>query len=480
MNLLHISQILQEQCQINPGDRLAVAVSGGADSVALLHLLSALGYPVVALHFNHQIRPEAARDANFVRELCLRQNIHCEMDTMDVPRYAQVNHISIEEAARILRYRFLFSAAKKTDATVLVTAHHGNDQAETVLMHFIRGSGLDGLKGMAARTILSEFDPSIPLVRPLLQVWKQDLLEYCRINQLPFVDDATNRDPSYFRNWLRLTLMPQIETVNPRFQQVLLNSIETLRADSNILDQLVDSTWERLQVSVGNGYLSFRTNIFRNLDLGLRYRIIRKAIRQLKMDGRDIDFVLVKRVVEFVDQPTRSNHQDLGSGLRVFLDKDQLFLLNNEAEVPVLDYPQLAESINFTIPWFVQFKNGWTCMSELCDMSQITFDTIHSAGKWDAWLDFARILQPVSISVRSPGDRFSPLGGGGQTIKVSDLFINHKIPANSRAHYPLIKDTRGIIWVPGIQISESARVTPETKQILRIRMINENKKRTLI
>ncbi len=444
MNLFHISQILQEQCQINPGERLAVAVSGGADSVALLHILSALGYPVVALHFNHQIRPESTSDAEFVGELCAKWNIHCEMGALNVPQFAQANHTSIEEAARILRYRFLFSAAKKMDVISLVTAHHGNDQAETVLMHFIRGSGLDGLKGMAARTILPEFDQYIPLVRPLLDVRKQDLLDYCRLNQIPFVEDATNRDPSYFRNWLRLALMPQIESFNPRFQQVLLNSIETLRADSKILDQLVDSVWEGLRKSEGNGYLSFPIGPFRNLDLGLRYRIIRKAIRRLKMDSRDIDFALVKRVVAFVDHPSQSNHQDLGSGLRVFLEKDQLFLLAHEAEIPVLDYPQLSESVNLTIPWELRLKNGWICSSEHIQMSAVSFVTITSAGKWDAWLDLDQIQLPVYLVTRSAGDRFSPLGGKNHTIKISDLFINHKIPANARDQYPLIKDSKGV------------------------------------
>lgn len=474
MNLLHISQILQEQCQINPGDRLAVAVSGGSDSVALLHLLTTLGYPVVALHLNHQIRQESTSDADFVRVLCAQWNIRCEMKSMDVPRYAQTNHLSIEEAARILRYRFLFSVAKMVDASALVTAHHGNDQAETVLMHFIRGSGLDGLKGMAYRTLLSEFDPSIPLVRPLLDVKKQDLLEYCRLHQIPFVEDATNRDPSYFRNWLRLTLMPQIESFNPQFQHVLLNSIETLRADSKILDKLVDSTWEGLQVSEGNGYLSFPLSSFRDLDLGLQYRVIRKAIRRLKMDNRDINLAMVRRVIDFLDHPTQSNHQDLGLGLRMFFEENRLFLVVHAAEIPVLDYPQLFESINLTLPWQIRFKNGWVCSSELIQMSAVSFETIQSAGKWDAWMDLDQIQQPLNLVTRSAGDRFSPLGGKKHTIKISDLFINHKIPAYARDHYPLIKDSKNIIWVPGIQISEYARVTSGTQRILRIRMIKDN------
>ncbi len=473
MNLLRISAFLQERCQINPDDRVAVGVSGGVDSVALLHILKSLGYPVVALHFNHQIRPDADRDADFVRALADKWGIQCEIHSRNVPEFAESKHLSLEEAGRILRYRFLFSTARRLDVDALATAHHANDQAETVMMHFIRGSGLDGLKGMLAKTLLSEFDESIPLVRPLLYTWKQDLLEYCRVNQLEYVEDSTNYDPSYFRNELRLHLLPQIEKLNPRFQQVLVRSTESLQADLVVLDHLVETAWDELQIREGNGFLFVDVKAMQKLDLGIRFRVIRKAIQRLKKDLRDIDFAFVKRFSDFIDLPSQTNRLDIGSGLRLRIENGLLYLLKEGANIPVVDHPQLEARMELAIPWQVRLQYGWVCSAEEVKIDQVSFDTIRSAGRWDAWLDLDQVNQLVELSTRVMGERFSPLGGEGHSIKISDLFINHKIPTSAREKYPLIKDADGIIWVPGIQIADRFRVTEQTKRLLRIHMSND-------
>ena len=427
----------------------------------------------MALHFNHQIRPEADQDADFVRALAERWGIRCEIGSQNVPEFAESEHLSLEEAGRILRYRFLFSIARQQNMDALATAHHANDQAETVLMHFIRGSGLDGLRGMLVRTFLPDFDKSIPLVRPLLNTWKPDLLEYCRFNQLDYVNDETNNDQTYFRNELRLNLLPQIEKLNPRFQRVLLRSTESLRADSETLDRLSESTWDELQIQEGNGFLFVTVKAFQSLDLGIRYRVIRKAIRRLKKDLRDIDFGLVKRFSDFIDHPSQTNRMELGFGLCLWVQDGLLYLLMEGVSIPIVDYPQMSNRLELSIPGGIRLQYGWNCTAEVMEADQVPFDTIRSAGRWEAWVDLDQVNQPVALSTRVPGERFFPLGGEGHSIKISDLFINHKIPTSTRDQYPLIKDTNGIIWVPGVQIADRFRVTNQTTRILWIQMKRE-------
>jgi tRNA(Ile)-lysidine synthase len=228
-----------------------------------------------------------------------------------------------------------------------------------------------------------------------------------------------------------------------------------------------------VHIQEGNGFLFVAEKAMQNLDLGIRYRVIRKAIQRLKKDIRDIDFAFVKRFSDFIDHPSQTNLLELGSGLRLWLENEMLYLLMDGVTIPVVDYPQLGDQIELSIPWQIRLQYGWHCTAEVLQVEQLSFDTIRSAGRWDAWLDLDQVTQPVTISTRVSGERFSPLGGEGHSIKISDLFINHKIPTSARKQYPLIKDTNGIIWAPGIQIAERVRVTNQTRRLLRIQMRRE-------
>jgi len=470
MNLLHIGQILQEECHISPGNRIAVGVSGGADSIALLHILRTLNYPVVALHFNHHIRSEADRDAEFVERLTTALKIRCVIQAEDIPGYATKNHLSLEEAARILRYRFLFSAARNAGADALATAHHANDQAETILMHFMRGSGLDGLKGMSMISMLPEFDGSLPIIRPLLRTFKKELVEYCAENQLEYVEDSSNRDPAYFRNWLRLDLIPKIETFNPRFQKALTKSSRSIQADAEILTRIVDTSWDELGIREGNGYLVLPRMGLTRMENGIRYRIIRKAILRLRTNLRDISFDLVERFVRFIDSPPATHSMDLGAELNLYLVDDQIYLIRHGYSLPPGDFPQIIEPIELPIPSRLTLQNGWEINIESRTAEEVPFDAIRSAGRWEAWMDQDQIQAPLQMDRRSAGDRFTGLGSGGGSMKISDLFINHKIPSPARTNYPLIRDLTRIIWVPGVQIAHHVRVTSATRKILHLRM----------
>src|SRR5512136_2975940 len=167
-----LETILQERCELEPGKPVLVGVSGGADSLCLLGILRETGYQVIVAHFNHRLRPEADQEAAAVSELAKSRGLPFVSAEADVRQVAVTQSLSLEEAARMLRYRFLFTAAKENSAQAVAVGHTADDQVETVLMHFLRGAGLAGLKGMEYRTILPVFDPLIPLVRPLLMLWR--------------------------------------------------------------------------------------------------------------------------------------------------------------------------------------------------------------------------------------------------------------------------------------------------------------------
>ncbi len=473
MNLQGFSTILQEQCQISPADQLLVGVSGGADSVALLHMLKQSGYTVVAYHFNHQIRPESSKDAEFVASICKEWGIICDTGLGNVPDFAEQNKIGIEEAARILRYKSLLSAAEKYSCNAVAVAHHADDQIETILMHFIRGAGLDGLRGMPPRLIIPAYSQSIPVIRPLLPFSKAEILNYCNENGLPYREDSTNQDKKYFRNWLRLDLIPRIETFNPKFGSGILRASVTIKNDLELLEELVDKCWELLQVFHGTGYLGFSHKHFINLTDGLRHRVIRRVIQILDPQVRDFDFLTAKRVSQWICQEQPVGQIDLIGGCIARFYHGKVYFLMPGVSIPITDFPQLLEPIDLTFPGEVNLDTDWLASAEVLDMNSITIDLVLHAPKWEAWMDIDQIHGKPYLDWKKPGDRFTPLGWMEHSARVSDIWLNHKIPAAARERYPILRDEEDIIWLPGITIAQRVRVTENTKRILRIRLIKK-------
>ncbi len=474
MNINLTYRFLQEECQINPqAGPIIVGVSGGSDSVCLLHLLHGLGYPVVAIHLNHQIRMEASQDAAFVEEFCEQYQIPQEILVEDVPEYARKNHLSMEEAARVTRYRCLFESARKHQAIAVVTAHHAGDQAETVLMHFIRGSGLSGLRGMQPRSILPEYDPAIPLVRPLLYVAKQEILDYCQMNELRFITDASNMETTYFRNWLRNTLIPQIETRNPRFQETLLRTSISIGADASVLQDVLRAAWQKVFLASGEGYVQLSVSEYLQQPAGIARGIARQAIASMRPNLRDIDFFDVERFVEFVRCPTNTHRMDLVAGLNLWQEEGVLSILEEGIYPPVHLHPQISSRTVLGGPGSIQLCDGISMNLELLDIGSISTEYWQRAMSSEAWLDSDRIQFPLTIRTILPGDRINLLGAGGHTTKVSDVFINHRVPLSARKAYPLVCSGGAVVWIPNIRISDLAKITPATTRLVHIWLAEE-------
>src|SRR5512143_3366062 len=255
--LENIQSILRDQCGLSRERPVLAGVSGGPDSLCLMSILRKGGYPVIVAHFNHKLRPDSDADANIVEQTAARLNLVSVIESGDVRAYADQEKLSIEEAARILRYRFLMEQAHHFHAQAVAVGHTADDQVETVLMHFIRGAGLAGLKGMSYRTIIPMFDPQIPIVRPLLDTWREETVVYCAANGFRPRNDPSNASLDFFRNRLRHMLIPTLESYNPRFREVLWRTSRSLAGDYEILSALLDDVWKAGVVQETSGFIAF-------------------------------------------------------------------------------------------------------------------------------------------------------------------------------------------------------------------------------
>jgi tRNA(Ile)-lysidine synthase len=229
--LENIEAVLRDECKLVKDRPIIVGVSGGPDSLCLMEALRQAGYKVIVAHFDHQLRPESADDAHAVEKIASRLMLASMIDGADVRAHAELNKLSIEEAARNLRYRFLFGLAHDYDAQAVAVGHTADDQVETVLMHFLRGSGLAGLKGMSHCTIVETFDPLIPIIRPLLDYWREETVVYCAANGLRPHYDSTNDSLNFQRNRIRHLLLPTLESYNPKFREAVHRMSQSLKAD---------------------------------------------------------------------------------------------------------------------------------------------------------------------------------------------------------------------------------------------------------
>mgnify|MGYP001155039205 CR=1 FL=1 len=306
MDLAHIRSILHEECQLSPRLPILVGVSGGPDSLCLLDLLHILGYPVVAAHVDHSLRPSSAQDAAFVKDLAAQRQMLFTSARLDIGAYAREAHLSIEEAARKARYGFLFEQAGLYQAQAVAVAHTADDQVETVLMHLLRGAGLGGLKGMLYRAPGSEWGSDLLLVRPMLSTWRTEVLDYCEERGLHPRMDESNLDTTYFRNRLRLELLPTLESYNPRIKQVLWRTAQSLAGDHGVVEEALSQAKKTCHQQNRANYVSFQVEEFPLLPVGQQRSLLRGAIAHLLPDLRDIDFNAIERGLAFTRAPSAS------------------------------------------------------------------------------------------------------------------------------------------------------------------------------
>jgi tRNA(Ile)-lysidine synthase len=469
----NIANILHRDCKLQQADQLLVGVSGGPDSLCLLHLLHSSGCRVIAAHINHLLRPEADLEAEVVRQFAVKSGIELISCVINVRKYASEHSLSIEEAARMLRYRWLFDQAECKGATAILVAHTADDQVETVLMHLLRGSGLNGLRGMEYRTLPNPWSDRIPLVRPLLSTWRADILEYLAENELVPVTDQSNMDTTYFRNRLRHELLPVLESYNPGVRQNLLRASLIMRDDYSVLQQLVDAAWDGNLARVGPGYLAFRRQSLLGLPLSIQRYLLRKAIAYFLPGLHDVDYDCIERGLKFLAEGKPDGQVDLVAGLCLIREGDLFWLSTDLKDLPLTDYPAITpgQKITVDIPSMLRLSNGWQLQAVKAHDIELAFrQSTQNQDLYQAWGDAGTIELPLTVRSRKAGDSIQPLGMDGHSIKISDLMINLKLPKRARRTWPLVCSGEYIIWVPGCCLSQLVRVSTESRSVIHLKL----------
>lgn len=455
---------IRRQEMISPGDHVLVAVSGGPDSVALLHLLwrlrAELGISLAVAHLNHMIRGEEARaDALFVQDLARSLGLHAFIEEFNVPAFREKTRLSLQEAAREVRYRFLGALAEREGASRVALGHHADDQAETVLFNFLRGSGPAGLKGiLPVRGVY---------IRPLLCVRRKEIEAYLRHFSLPAREDPSNKKPVYTRNRLRLELIPYLEKeYNPRLVRALCNLAELCRGEDAYLEEQAARLLQEALEDASGGVLAIDARVLRGAPRALARRAVRQAWRRLTGAPGELSFERVEAVMglleeggegKVVELPRRVGVRRLGGELRFTAWGEE------ERGVPFYCYPLAVPGATY-IP-----EIDRTVVARLVPAGEAP--PPKGLSPQEALLDYD-LLPPGTLEVRRrrEGDRFHPLGLPGAT-KLKKFLINQGVPREQRDRLPLVVCGGQILWVGGLRIAEPWKVTSRTRRCLFLQLV---------
>lgn len=471
--LAAVEQTIARHSMINAHDMVVVAVSGGIDSVTLLDCLVSLKerfkLRLVVAHLNHQLRAAAADvDAAFVKRLANSQGIVCEISSIDVRARCQDLRLSVQEAARLVRYEFLDSIAERWEAQKIALGHNADDNAESVLMNLFRGAGTRGLCGIPPQR-----DGQIcRIIRPLCDVTRSEIAGYALARGLEHVEDQSNSDPKYLRNKVRNSLIPQLKKeFNPNLVQTLQRLSEVVRDEEAYWDIAVKETFQSFVIKPfvnehNSSCLRLRRASMDALHPALLRRLIRFSIGQLKGDLMRIALTHIEAVRRLIIEPGCFAEADLPGGLYVYKEGGVIVFLTSR--------PKRHENFSYLISEIMDTyiaEIDTTLRLSLCGISN--FDNLGKFGpnlelgsEMNASFDLDMICFPLKVRSVSPGDRFTPLGMRGSQ-KLKDFFINVKVPRFRRGRCPVVEDCSGkIIWVGGFRIDDSVKVTEKTKTIL--------------
>ncbi len=454
-----VRETIAEHHLIEAGDVVLVAVSGGADSVALLALLgdlrTELGITLHGVHVNHCLRPDAADDAAFVRTLATSFDIPVTVESIDVTTLARRERRSLEDAGRMARYRVFAQVASDVGARRVATAHTWDDQVETVLMRVLQNARWETLAGIPSARPLG----SAMVVRPLYKLPRADLHGFLHARGILWREDPTNRDQRIFRNWIRHAMRPTLAREHPQVGMVLSQVSEVVAANEAFLHTLTLAAWARLVRRTGTG-LALPLQEFRRLSLAVQRRLVGVAIEAIPGTTRPTSRGQEAKVIWLGTKASAGAEVDLGSCL-VRRGYEMLEFLPHLPAAPRVRY-------RLPVPGTVTAEAfGMVVTAELVAEGQ--GGALPPTAR-EVSLDAASIGTPLEVRPWRPGDRFVPLGLVGRK-KLQDFFVDTKVPRWDRSRVPLLVDEHGqIVWVIGHRLAETARVTAATTQVARIRV----------
>ncbi len=451
--LEQVSKTIKERKLLKKRDSVLVALSGGPDSVALLHLLLNIrekyNLNIAAAHLDHAIRAGSSKDREFCRKLCKRLKIKLYSRRTDVEALARKEKMTIEEAGRKARYDYFQSICSKYGYNKIATGHTSDDNAETVLFNMARGSGLRGLSGIPVKRG--------NIIRPLIEIEKAELIYWLTTNKIKFRTDPTNRSIKYTRNRIRQKVIPELKQINPELMKSLGRLSRNVAEDLELIDSLAVLSYNDALMSEGNSKIVLDLRKLEKYDASLRKKAVVEAFFRLIGAKFSPSFDLLARADETINGR---------SGSRTPLGKN-IWIEKSQGKISVF---KAGDAISILIPIVVPSVtkipgSGWILETRVLNKKEVkSLKTKPSA----AFLDNKKVIDPV-VRFRRKGDRIRPFGMRGAKL-VSDLLIDRKIPKFERDEVPLVISKNRIAWVGGVAISDDFKVGPSTREILRLEL----------
>jgi tRNA(Ile)-lysidine synthase len=455
-----------EQHHLVSDGELLVAVSGGPDSVCLLHILvklqKELKIKLHVAHLNHQLRgAESDADADYVSDLARQLGIPATIEGRDVKGYQAQQHLSLEEAAREVRYSFLAEVARSIGADRVAVGHTMDDHIETILMHLIRGTGTRGLRGLQPYTEWKSKTDSIIIVRPLLEVSRRETEDYCQSHELKPRIDASNLSLSPLRNRIRHQLLPLLKSYNPRVTEALLRTGRITSDDIDFLDKEIARLWDKIAQQQGVTIILDKER-FDQLPPTLQRYLLRASAEKLLGSAKDIEMRHIEEMMSALVKPA-GKRLSLPGGLIFSIEYNKYLLASDLAALSPL--PILGGESQLNVPGETLLP-GWRIEAAIINREEMA----EKGGGFTAYFDRGKTGDKLVVRSRQPGDRFQPLGLS-QPKKVNEFMIDAKIPQAWRQQVPIVCSPSQILWVVGWRIDERVKVSEDTKQILCLKFL---------
>jgi tRNA(Ile)-lysidine synthase len=455
-----VKKIIEKYFMLSGRERVLIALSGGPDSVCLLHILKNLQeefrLDLQSLYVDHGLRPgEAVREIEFCKNLCANFNLPFFTKSIDVKFCAKEKKLNIQEAARELRYRAFEETARELNAEKIALGHTADDQAETLLMRLLRGTGPAGLSGIPP--VREKF------IRPLIEVQRREIEQYLGEEKIGFIVDSSNLKRDYLRNEIRLSLMPRIKEINPNIVDTLSRTASIFREEERYFEILVAKTLMKTMSRKTNSRIELFLSPLGAMEKIVLRRTLRRAIDETT-GLRGINFIHIEDIIELVRRGKAGDRLYLPHGIRAIKSYSTL-ILTSEPPVRLGVYP-------LEVP-------GETVLKEAGILIRATIQESHKLEEKDlvpasesrlstaAVFDADRLIFPLEVRPRQEGDFFYP-SGFGKKKKLQDFFVDEKVPRDERDAIPLIVSADDIVWVAGYRGDERFKVTDKTEKILKL------------
>jgi tRNA(Ile)-lysidine synthase len=457
--LKKVNQTIEKYKLLEKGERVVVALSGGPDSTALLAVLAQIARTrdlrLIVAHFNHGLRGEESdEDENFSRALSEKMGLSFVSEKMDQKK--RTKGLSPEDFYRRERYNFLNQTAEDYRAQKIALGQNLQDQAETVLLNILRGSGLEGLKGF-----LPMRDGKF--IRPLMEISRQEIISFLNEAGISYRQDSSNENNKYLRNQVRSELIPYLkEKFNPKIEESLVQMAEILRPEDEFIRQHIDEVLKSSFVQRQQNKILLKISYINKLPSAIRLRLFKAILESLNPAKNGFSFIHIKSLDNLAQKCETGKRIDLPLGIQVRREYNDLIVEGKKIDPKRMEY-----EYTMNIPGVVYSKErNITIRSELTTKEKIDF-----SGGNAVYLDLDKIQQPLIIRNRRDGDWFQPLGMQGQQ-KIKSLFIDHKIPRLKRDEIMLLVDNISVIWIENMHLNDRVKITAETKNILKLEIID--------